>query len=265
MAMNSSSPGAGSGASAQQAVGQAQQAAGQAQQVAGQALDQAKQQASSQLGQGKAQAAEQVGSMAQALRQTGDQLRQQEQAPVAQVLDGAAQHLEQFSDYLRHTDINAMVRDVERFARRQPAAFLGGAFTIGVLAARFLKSSGDSNGSTTALARQDMGAGAPGYGPGATTSSVYAGGTAGVGGYASPTYRGGVVDTTRAGSMAGASATGVGRGEAGQTAAGGWDDATTKAAAEPVSNAVPTGSARPSAWGDQTPTGNTGEKEQEGR
>jgi hypothetical protein len=34
-----------------------------------------------------------------------------------------------------------MASDVKRFAQRQPALFLGGAFTAGLMAARFLKSS----------------------------------------------------------------------------------------------------------------------------
>jgi hypothetical protein len=36
-----------------------------------------------------------------------------------------------------------MIQEVERFARRQPALFLGGAFTLGLIAARFLKSSSE--------------------------------------------------------------------------------------------------------------------------
>ena len=42
--------------------------------------------------------------------------------------------------YLRGKDFDRMVDDLEGFARRQPALFLGGAFMLGLLAARFLKS-----------------------------------------------------------------------------------------------------------------------------
>jgi hypothetical protein len=38
-----------------------------------------------------------------------------------------------------------MVRNVEDFARRQPALFIGGAFMLGLLGARFLKSSAQTD------------------------------------------------------------------------------------------------------------------------
>jgi hypothetical protein len=37
--------------------------------------------------------------------------------------------------------VGELIGDVEQFARRSPALFLGGAFALGVLAARFVKSS----------------------------------------------------------------------------------------------------------------------------
>jgi hypothetical protein len=134
---------------AKQAVGQtaqqAQQAAApmtdQVQQTAGQVAEQAKQQAISQVSTQKEHAAGSLDAVATALRQSGDQLRSNQQEPLANLAGTAAHHVEQFSGYLRNTDVPAMIRDVEQFARRQPAAFLGGAFTLGVLAARFLKSS----------------------------------------------------------------------------------------------------------------------------
>ncbi len=62
--------------------------------------------------------------------------------------DGASQYIRQAgeqvrraADYLEQTDVRELTRNVETFARRQPAAFLGGAFIMGVIAARFLKSS----------------------------------------------------------------------------------------------------------------------------
>jgi hypothetical protein len=45
------------------------------------------------------------------------------------------------SGYLEARDIQDLVGEAESLARRSPALFLGGAFTLGVLAARFLKSS----------------------------------------------------------------------------------------------------------------------------
>jgi hypothetical protein len=163
-------------------------AADQVQQVAGQALDQAKQQATTQFSQGKAQAADQVGSVPQALRQTGEQLRKQEQTPVAEVVDGAAAQLERFSSYLRDATLDEIRWDVERFARSQPAAFLGGAFTLGVLAARFLKSTGNRyEGSSQAVVPRQTGAIVPTYAPQVPPSPAMATGATGTGiGYRVP-------------------------------------------------------------------------------
>lgn len=173
--------------SAQQTAGQvaqkAQQAAApiteQVQQTAGQVADQAKQQAISQVSTQKEHAAGSLDAVATALRQSGDQLRGNQQEPLANLANTAAQHVEQFSGYLRNTDVQEMIRDVEQFARRQPAAFLGGAFTLGVLAARFLKSSArpDTN---------QQGANAPGRRPSYRGYSGYQYSTPGMGRYPAP-------------------------------------------------------------------------------
>jgi hypothetical protein len=43
--------------------------------------------------------------------------------------------------YLTARDVDQLVSEAEAFARRQLAAFLGGAFALGFLVSRFLKSS----------------------------------------------------------------------------------------------------------------------------
>ena len=50
---------------------------------------------------------------------------------------------------MREKDVQAIVRDVERYAREQPALFLGGAFVLGLLGARFLKSTANREESGT--------------------------------------------------------------------------------------------------------------------
>ena len=132
------------GTAGQDVVHQAQEKAGQAvddmKDQAGQVVDQAKQQATSQLDSRKNQAVDSLDTVAHALRQTGQHLRESNQAPIAQYADKAAERIEQFSTQMRGKDVQTMVRDVERYARHQPAVFLGGAFALGVLGARFLKS-----------------------------------------------------------------------------------------------------------------------------
>lgn len=113
----------------------------QVQEKAGQWIDQARGQVVSQLDSQMDRAAGSVGSMAQAFRQAGQQLRGQDQEMFASYLEGAADYVERFSGYLKEQDVRRMVDEVEGFARREPGLFLGGAFALGFLAARFLKSS----------------------------------------------------------------------------------------------------------------------------
>jgi len=100
-----------------------------------------------QLDTERDRAASSLGSVAQALRQTSDQIRDQNEnaaLPVHQYVASAADQIERFSGYLRSTDVRKIVGDVEQFAKRQPGLFLGGAFVLGLLGARFLKSTGQN-------------------------------------------------------------------------------------------------------------------------
>ena len=52
----------------------------------------------------------------------------------------AAKKIEDVAGYFENKNVREMARDLEGFARRNPAIFLGAAFGLGVLVARFLKS-----------------------------------------------------------------------------------------------------------------------------
>ena len=87
-----------------------------------------------------------MGNVAQTLRQTSDQLREQNKgAAVHEYIASATDQVERFSNYVRSANVSQMVNQVEQFARRQPGLFLGGAFVLGLLRARFLKSSGQAS------------------------------------------------------------------------------------------------------------------------
>ncbi len=58
----------------------------------------------------------------------------------ARYTETAAQKLEDAAHYFESTDLRGLAHDIESFARRNPAIFLGSAFALGVLAARFIKS-----------------------------------------------------------------------------------------------------------------------------
>ncbi len=90
-------------------------------------------------------AASSIGGVAQAIRRTGDEIG--EESPFSDYLGKAADGVERIGEYFRSKDLGEVVEDVERFARREPALFLGAAFTAGLLGARFLKSSSHRRGS----------------------------------------------------------------------------------------------------------------------
>lgn len=113
-------------------------------QVVGQAkntLQQARERASSSLGESKGQFADQIGAVADALRRTTEHLRSEDQARFAGLTDTVARQVDQVANYLRNKDAAAMRADLENMARRQPALMLGGALVLGLIGARFLKSS----------------------------------------------------------------------------------------------------------------------------
>jgi len=104
-------------------------------------LRDARDRAGSGLNEGRRKAAEQIGGIGGALHRTGEQLRNEDQAKFADVADSLGRQVDRVADYLRAADGRTMARDVEDLARRQPALVFAGAFALGLVAARFLKSS----------------------------------------------------------------------------------------------------------------------------
>lgn len=81
-------------------------------------------------------------TVADALRQSGRDLPEDRQQ-YGRLLDGVADRVEGASRYLEEHDVDSMTRDVRRVARDHTPAFLSGAFTLGLIGARVLKSSSD--------------------------------------------------------------------------------------------------------------------------
>ncbi|HXH70984.1 MAG TPA: hypothetical protein VNI60_11700 [Pyrinomonadaceae bacterium] len=118
----------------------------QAKETAGQAYEKVTEQASSQIATQKDNLARGLSSVADGIRQMGENLRGgEQQTPIAGITakygDSLARQVEQVSGYLEKKDFRELFKDVEVFARRNPAVFIGGAFALGIAAARFLKSS----------------------------------------------------------------------------------------------------------------------------
>jgi hypothetical protein len=134
----SESTSAGTGSGAREQVRQAKD------KVVGQArttLRDARQQAGSTLSRGRLQAADQLGGLGSAFHRTSETLRQEEQARFADVTDNVARQIDRVAGYLREADGRTMARDLESLARRRPELVFAGAFALGIVAARFLKSS----------------------------------------------------------------------------------------------------------------------------
>lgn len=117
----------------------------QAKETAGQAFGKVTEQASTQIGTQKDNLASGLSSVADSIRQMGENLRgADEKTPIANLTakygDSLANQVEQISNYLDKKDFRELVGDVEDFARNNPAVFIGSAFALGIVAARFLKS-----------------------------------------------------------------------------------------------------------------------------
>jgi len=114
----------------------------QAKQAVNQATEQAKTTATNALSNQKDNTAQALSGVSNAVSQVSNQLRQNDQtAPYAHYVDMVGDQIQRVAGYLQNRDIREIVGEVQGFARREPALFLGGAFVVGLLAARFLKSS----------------------------------------------------------------------------------------------------------------------------
>lgn len=129
-------------------------------------VDRVKQTATSQLSAQKDKATDGLGSVAQAVRQTTQGLRDHQQDTVAQYVDRAADQIERLSDRLKNKDVAELLDDAQRLARQQPALFIGGAFALGLVGARFLKSSSTHRADITMYDRSGGGS----YGSAAAVS-----------------------------------------------------------------------------------------------
>jgi hypothetical protein len=112
-----------------------------ANQIASDVTEQAKEKVNATIDAQREKAAGSLGGVADALRQGGRALREHDTTTPAEYVDRAAEQIERIGDYVRSRTLGQLVGDAEEFARREPAIFFGGAFALGLIATRFLKSS----------------------------------------------------------------------------------------------------------------------------
>ena len=113
---------------------------GQPQQPTG-IVDRVKQSATEQLTNQKDRGIDALAGVAQAVRSSTQRLRDEKHDTIASYVDRAADQIDSWSRRLKEKDIDELLTDVQQLARRQPAVFIGSAFALGLVGARFLKSS----------------------------------------------------------------------------------------------------------------------------
>jgi hypothetical protein len=113
------------------------QAQEKAQEAAGQARNRVRREVESR----STQAGEQAQSVARDVRSVGEHLRSQGKDKPAELADKAAARVADLGDYLKRSDGDAILRDVERFGRERPWAVMAGGVVLGAAASRFLKAS----------------------------------------------------------------------------------------------------------------------------
>jgi ElaB/YqjD/DUF883 family membrane-anchored ribosome-binding protein len=117
----------------------------QAKETAGQAYDAVTDQAANKLDEQKSSLSGGLTTVADSVRQVSDNLVSSKTESglaeaAAKYTGTAAQKIEDVAGYFESRSVRDMARDLEDFARRNPAVFIGAAFGLGLLAARFLKS-----------------------------------------------------------------------------------------------------------------------------
>ena len=137
----------------------------------------------SRIADSKSRAAETLSGVASTLMSSSQQLRG-EQPGASRAIERAAEGVERFASYLQETNVDDVVDSVHEFARRQPAAFIGGAFALGFIASRFLKAT-SPHGRTRNLPAVTSDAGR-GYAASYDTSRSYEPRSDGAGGGARP-------------------------------------------------------------------------------
>lgn len=106
---------------------------------ASKAADQARGMADAKAEEAKSYATGEIDRTAEQIRDAGRQFG--EDSYQAQAADYVAQNLGQVSDVIRDKDLGDVLDDMSRFARRNPALFLGGAALLGFGVARLMKAS----------------------------------------------------------------------------------------------------------------------------
>jgi hypothetical protein len=144
--------------------------------------DQAKEKAGSQLrsqvDQRSTDAGNRVSGLASDVRSVSDTLREQGKEQPAKLAEQAAERADRIGEYLKQSDADRILGDLEDIGRRNPWAVIAGGVALGVVASRFLKASSsrryDERMGSSARVPARTGDVAPSYGvpPGSVSSGT---------------------------------------------------------------------------------------------
>jgi len=152
-----------------------QEAVSQAQEQAVKIVSQAREQVTASVKTQTTRGANIATVLSSTLQDAGSQLREQDEPAIATYLDQAAGQVEQIGAMLDNQDYGQLIGTVQGFARRQPVLFFAAAVAVGVVGARFLRSSASHDASPQYQRGPDAYAG---------SSNVQGGDERRVGGYA---------------------------------------------------------------------------------
>jgi hypothetical protein len=154
------------GSATDQARDKAQEVGAQAKEKAQEAGAQARSRVRDEVDRRSTQAGEQAGSTAQALRDVSGRVREEGNEPIARGLEQVADRVDRAGGWLRDSDGDRILRDVEDFGRRNSLLVIAGGLAIGFAASRLLKASSrkryESSSQLPATTSADFGNGASG-------------------------------------------------------------------------------------------------------
>jgi hypothetical protein len=125
----------------------AREAGGKAADTASELFEPIKQDALDRAEEQKRAGADRLSGMAQAVHQAADQLDPELPPQARTYIHEAADGIDRMSAAIRDRSVGDLMETAGDFARRQPAAFFGGAVLAGFVLSRFLKSSSGSDAS----------------------------------------------------------------------------------------------------------------------
>lgn len=126
------------------------------------AVQQAQSRAREQVDQRTSEAGERLRTSASDVRSMAEHLRGEGKDGAARMAEQAADRAESLGGYLADADVDQLIHDVERYARRNPWAVMAGGLALGFAASRLVsassasRSSGDGNGGTPASTRPQL-------------------------------------------------------------------------------------------------------------